>query len=399
VTRILLSVIAMILFIELSPRVEARDRWTAPEATAWYQRQPWLVGVNYIPATAVNTLEMWQAETFDPVTIDTELGWAQSAGINSIRVFLHHLLWEQDADGYKKRIDRLLGIAHGHGIKVMLVLFDSCFDPEPHLGPQSPPMPGVFTTRWVQGPGRDRLEDASHYPQLEHYVHDVVSSFAKDPRILAWDVWNEPPPRAEPLSLQHPPPPGSPAALLRMEERDSPNKSELTRRLLEKAFAWARAANPTQPLTSGIFDATHTWAPPDLTPVERLQIENSDVISFHSYSPPKVFEQQAQFLKGYGRPVLCTEYLSRPDGSTVEAILPLGKRLDIGMFNWGLVDGRMQTKFPFDSWLKPYTGEPPLWKHDLLHSDGTPYRMHEVKLIETLSSAPRHTVPKTEKPQ
>ena len=94
------------------------------------------MGSNYIPVSAINQLEMWQAETFDPAQIDKELGWAEAMGMNTMRVFLHDLLWQQDAAGFRKRIDQFLTIAARHHIRPLLVLFDSCWDPLPQLGPQ-----------------------------------------------------------------------------------------------------------------------------------------------------------------------------------------------------------------------------------------------------------------------
>src|SRR6202795_4614974 len=105
---------------------EPAERWTEKRAAEWYSAQPWLVGSNYIPATAINELEMWQADTFDARRIDLELGWAESIGLNTMRVFLHDLLWEQDAAGFRKRIDTFLQIAAKHHIKPIFVLFDSC---------------------------------------------------------------------------------------------------------------------------------------------------------------------------------------------------------------------------------------------------------------------------------
>src|SRR6267142_962227 len=84
--------------------------WTEAAANAWYAKQPWLVGGNYIPATAINELEMWQAESFDPKRIDLELGWAEAIGLNTMRVFLHDLLWKQDEAGFSKRLDTFLAI-------------------------------------------------------------------------------------------------------------------------------------------------------------------------------------------------------------------------------------------------------------------------------------------------
>ena len=121
---------------------------------------------------------MWQAATFSPKRIDTELGWAESIGMNTMRVFLHDLLWKQDSDGFKKRIDTFLTIANKHHIKPMFVLFDSCWDPLPKLGPQREPRPGVHNSGWMQSPGGAALQDESQYPRLRAYVEGVVGAFA-----------------------------------------------------------------------------------------------------------------------------------------------------------------------------------------------------------------------------
>lgn len=177
-----------------------------------------------MPADAINQLEMWQEATFDPAEIDRELGWAQDLGMNSMRVFLHDLLWQQDAAGFKRRIGKFLDIAARHGIRPIFVLFDSVWDPDPHLGPQRPPIPGVHNSGWVQGPGKAALEDPKQYARLEAYVRNIVGSFGQDQRVLAWDVWNEPKYDEERVVL-----------------------------LLGRVFTWARDANPSQPLTSGLY--------------------------------------------------------------------------------------------------------------------------------------------------
>src|SRR5215831_9349883 len=85
--------------------------WKAEKANAWYNEHKWLTGANYITSNAINQLEMWQAETFDPATIDKELGWAESIGFNTLRVFLHSIVWQEDPAGFKKRVDQFLAIA------------------------------------------------------------------------------------------------------------------------------------------------------------------------------------------------------------------------------------------------------------------------------------------------
>src|ERR1700757_924803 len=172
--------------------VPSSQRWSKEKADQWYSDEPWLVGSNYLPADAINQLEMWQARTFDPKEIDKELGWAESLGMNTMRVFLHDLLWKQDAPGFKNRIDSFLKIAEKHKIRPMFVLFDSCWDPFPKLGKQHAPTPGVHNSGWVQSPGVNALKDPAQYGRLEAYVKGVVGAFANDKRVLAWDIWNEP---------------------------------------------------------------------------------------------------------------------------------------------------------------------------------------------------------------
>ncbi|WP_242147007.1 cellulase family glycosylhydrolase [Sphingomonas sp. BAUL-RG-20F-R05-02] len=354
----------------------ARDQWSKAQANAWYGKQAWLVGSNYTPATAINQLEMWQADSFDPATIDKELGYAQSIGMNTMRVFLHNMLWENDPEGLKKRMDQFLAIAAKHKIRPLFVLFDSCWDPNPKAGPQRPPIPGVHNSGWVQAPGAARLKDVAQYGKLEAYVKDVVGHFAGDQRILGWDVWNEP--NNEGGGNYVP----------------TPDKKAYVAKLLPQVFAWARSANPTQPLTSGVWTGDHWDDQATLDAVEKTQIGQSDVLSFHDYSWPETFEKRARQMLSYGRPVWCTEFMARGNGSTFDGSLPIGKRLNIAMINWGFVDGKTQTRMPWDSWKKPYTyEEPTLWFHEVFRADGTPYRQAETALIKRLSDAPRGVVP------
>ena len=251
-------VAALLLFFAQGTFTNPRPpehHWSEEAAKDWYARQPWLVGSNYIPATAINELEMWQADTFDPARIDLELGWAESLGMNTMRVFMHDLLWEQDPKGFEKRVDTFLQISTKHHIRPLFVLFDSCWDPNPHLGKQHAPTPGIHNSGWVQSPGTAALEDTSQYPRLEAYVKGIVGAFATDKRILGWDIWNEPDNDGG----------GSYAKF------EAPNKAALVLALLPKVFAWAREAGATQPLTSGVWDGD--WSSPEtLSPMEQIQI-------------------------------------------------------------------------------------------------------------------------------
>jgi len=346
------------------------QRWTETQANAWYAGQPWPVGADFLPSTAINELEMWQADTFDEKTIDRELGWAEGIGMNTMRVFLHNQLWEQDPEEFKKRIDIFLAIAARHHIRPIFVLFDSCWDPYPKLGPQHPPIPGVHNSGWVQAPGAAVLEDSSQYPKLEQYVKGVVGAFANDPRILAWDIWNEPDN-------------GNMGSYSKEEPRD---KDEMVLKLLPQVFAWARNVHPTQPLTSGVWRGD--WTSLDaMPPMARVQIEQSDVITFHDYGWPEHFEKSVHELEQFHRPLICTEYMARGNGSTFDTILPIAQKYRVGAINWGLVAGKSQTYLPWDSWKRPYVVEqPPIWFHDVFHPDGTPYREREVEIIRDLTS-------------
>ncbi len=347
-----------------------QERWTEAQANAWYAQQPWLVGANFLPSTAINELEMWQAESFDEATIDRELGWAEGIGMNTMRVFLHNLLWEQDPKGFEKRIDRFLTIAARHHIRPVFVLFDSCWDPMPKLGPQHPPIPGVHNSGWVQAPGTEILSNPAEYPRMESYVKGVVGAFANDPRILAWDVWNEPDNHGGGIYAPEEP----------------KNKTEIILGLLPQAFAWARTAHPTQPLTSGVYDGD--WSSlATMPPMARIQIEQSDVISFHNYGWPEDFEQRVKDLQQFHRPLLCTEYMARGAGSTFDTVLPIAHKYHVAAINWGLVAGKSQTYLPWDSWERPYVLEQPtIWFHDVFHPDGTPYREREAEIIRNLTS-------------
>jgi len=346
----------------------AADRWPAEKAQAWAAQKGWRVGCNFVPSTAINQLEMFQAETFDAATIDRELGWAESLGFNSVRVYLHHALWAQDAPGFLQRLEKFLALTDRHHISVMFVLFDSCWDPAFHLGPQRAPKPHVHNSGWVQTPGAEILKIPAQFEPLKAYVLGVVGHFRDDARVLAWDVWNEPD-NINPSSYR---------------QLEPPDKAERVLPLLEKAFVWSREAGPSQPLTSGVWGGR--WNDPlKLSPIQKVQFESSDVITFHNYGSLEKLRQSVESLRGYRRPLLCTEYMARPAGSTFDPNLGYLKEQGVGAFNWGFVSGKTQTIYPWDSWTKTYSAEPALWFHDIFRADGTPYRQSEVDYIRRLT--------------
>ncbi len=360
----------LFIFAICAGSIAAQNRWTEEKAKDWYAKQGWLVGSNFVPATAINPLEMWQADTFDPKRIDLELGWAESLGMNTMRVFLHDLAYDEDQEGFKKRLDQFLTICAKHKIKPMLVIFDSVWDPNPRIGKQREPRPGIHNSGWVQSPGAKVLENTAEYARLEKYVKDVVGTFAKDERVSAWDVWNEPDnTNGNDYARQEP-----------------KNKVEIVDKLLPQVFAWARSVNPAQPLTSGVWKGDYS-ADDKLTATEKIQLEQSDITTFHSYDPADEFEKRIKQLERYKRPLICTEYMARPRGSTFVGDLPIGKKYKVGMINWGFAQGKSQTNYPWDSWEHPYVEyQPWIWFHDVFRTDGTPYLREETDLIKRLTS-------------
>ena len=350
------------------------QRWTKAQADAWYAKQPWLFGSNYTPASAINQLEMFQADTFNPKEIDKELGWAEDLGANTARVYLHDLLW-QDSTGFTKRLNQFLDICAKHKIKPILVLFDSCWDPFPKLGKQHEPTPGIHNSGWLQSPGAAALTDVSEYPRLKAYVQGVVRTFAKDPRILMWDVWNEPDNTND-------------NSYGRNNLKQEPDrKREIVTHLLDDVFQWARAVNPTQPLSSGswIFSKDRDVSDPkNWSAMEKVQYENSDVLTFHHYADAASFEEVIKQLKTQGRPMICTEFMARGNNSLFQTHLPIAKKYKVGMVNWGFVAGKTQTYLPWDSWQNPYVNgrEPKIWFHEILKADGTPIDPAETAAIK-----------------
>jgi hypothetical protein len=362
-----IAVFLLALLATATAPAQAIERWSPEKANAWSAQQPWLVGANYVPSDAINQLEMFQAATWNPQLNDKELGLAQGIGMNTMRVFLQNKLWEQDPEGFKQRLNGFLTIASRHGIRPIFVLFDSCWDPNPKLGPQHPPIPGVHNSGWVQSPGAEELSNPADRSKLESYVEGVVGAFANDKRVLAWDIWNEP----DNSTSQYP---------------ETPNKTELVDQLLPLAFAWARAEHPIQPLTSGVW--TGDWSHPETeSATTKIQLAESDIITFHNYDWPEGFEARIKELQPYGRPILCTEYMARGAGSTFDTILPIARKYHVAAINWGLVAGKTQTYLPWDSWQRPYVlMQPIVWFHDVFRQNDKPYRQHEVDLMRSLTA-------------
>ncbi len=374
--RALLSLFVLcgLLCATSQAQAQASRAWPVAKANDWQQKHGWLVGCNFSPAYAINQLEMWQPETFDLKAIDHELDLAEGLGFNSVRVFLHDLLWQQDERGFLNRMDKFLAAADKHHIGVMFVLLDACWNPFPKIGKQPEPRPHVHNSGWVQSPGQTILSAPARYEELKPYITGVLRRFRNDRRVHAWDLFNEPDNDTG-------------AAYKNIEITDKPQKALA---LLQKVVGWARDVKPSQPLTIDVWYGE--WGVgAKLNPMQKFSLDNSDVISFHSYGSADELIKRIAELRHYNRPILCTEYMARPQGSAFDPHLALMKAQRVAAYNWGFVSGKTQTIYPWDSWTRTYTEEPPVWFHDIFRPDGSPYRPEEVTYI-------RRTTGKAETP-
>ena len=392
------------LVLSCGQRVEMTkpERWSEEKINQWYEDQPWLVGTNFITSSSINSLEFWQEDTFDPALIEKELKLSASLGMNTHRVFLHDLLWQQDSLGFMRRIDQFLGISERYGIKTMLVFFDDVWHPKPQLGKQLEPIPHIHNSGWVQSPGVKILTDTLTHHFLAPYVKGIVKMFKHDSRILCWDLYNEPgqyngAPRVSKervieiyknigINLTEN---ELPKYYRHAMEPENPEKRMFTLALIKRVFDWVREINPSQPITASIYESTIPyWGDYENLPeLEQFIINNSDIISYHDYGDKKGAAQKIKELKKYNRPLLCTEYLAREYNNTFEELLPLFKQNRIGAFNWGLVSGKTNTIYPWKSWDSTYTGPPKIWHHDLFHPNGEPFSVDEIEFIKNMISS------------
>lgn len=340
----------VLLACQNSAQKRVEQVWCTEDANQWYEKNAWLLGSNYIPSNAVNQLEMWQAETFDTAAINRELNWAEAIGMNCMRVFLHHVAWQNDREGFKNRMDQYLFIADKHGIKTMFVFFDDCWSPTYQTGKQPDPVPGKHNSGWIQDPGDLLSQEPTIIVTLEKYVKDILTEFKNDERIVIWDLYNEP-------------------------GHGKHKNQSLT--LLHKVFQWSREVAPSQPLTSAAWKRR-------LKEITHFQIENSDIITYHTYDPPAEHQAFIDTLKQFGRPMVCTEYMARNNSSLFQNTLPMLKKQNIGAINWGLVTGKTNTRYAWSE-VVANGSEPELWFHDIFYTDGRPYKQEEVDCIKLLT--------------
>lgn len=323
------------------------NRWPEEKIQSWYNKQSWFCGFNYIPAYAINYTAMWDKTSFDAQAIDRELALAENVGLNSLRAVLQYAVYEDDPEYFLKTLDQFMAICKKHKIKFMPALFDDCvfgLENDPKVGRQPEPLPGWYAWAWSPSPGHTMVIDSSTHSKIEKYVKDVIGRFKNDDRIFIWDLYNEP---------------------------TNGGLGTTTLPLLKKVIAWAREVNPSQPITVGVWDNNHR--------LNEIAIAGSDIISFHNYGNKEKLQKHIEELKKFNRPMINTEWMNRPAGSTIKDNLSVFYENNVGCMLWGLVNGKTQTNLPWGH--RP--GDPPaaIWQHDLFKPDFKPYSTEEISLL------------------
>lgn len=354
--------------------------WDLKRIWEWYQDLPWLAGMNYLPRTAVNFVEMWDESSFDIEIIEEELKWASTKlGYNTLRTNVPMVLYEHDCRGLTKRINLFLDVAKTHGFSVILCPLDDCefSGNPPKAGPQPPPIENLHNSQAIGSPGRRIVSNPSQWFRVKQYVQYFVRTWGRDERLLLLDLYNEP---------------GNPWIFTTEGTKLVDNVDhfeECAFQLMQKVFQWAREENPTLPLT---VSAWHMPDPffrnTDVTPlahrIDRKAMELSDVVSIHAYCDHNCLQATLSEVTGFGKPILLTEWMARQVQSTYDSTLPTLKELKVGAYQWGLVKGKTQTHLPWPHVAHQYQGDP-MWWHDVLDEAGNFHNENEADLIRRVT--------------
>ena len=338
---------------------EPKGQWSVEKANEWYSQQEWPVGCNYVPSYAINQYEFWQEETFNPEILDKELAMAEDLGFNALRIYLHEGLWYADKDGFKSRINKFFDLAESHGIKLIVTFFTNGGNHEKEfaLGPQPEAIPGMHNSNWIPSPGRKVIDDPTQWPRLKEYVQDILKTYKDDSRVLYWCLCNEP---------------------------ENMKAGCDVKDFMPAVYQWAWEIRPSQPLSSPVWQRPGRNGAQTKLDLMAWTCMNSDIITFHCYSPADQVKIAVQMFQRFGRPIVCQEYLARNYGNTFETVMPILKENKVGAINWGLINNKCNFHLP---WGHKYGDpEPEVWFHDILRNDGTPYSEAECEFIRSMTA-------------
>lgn len=352
-----------------------RERWSIKQAWSWYQQQPWVMGINYVPSVTLHAIELWQEDTWPEVmeSVHREFELMEDIGINGVRMFLPFHIWYYDRDKFLNRMDRFLEELASHGITMMPVIFNDCVGVKPeditpsmtrgwqkydighHGGHKDNPFTGD-----MERIGWCLWDEPEWRASQEEYLVALLERFGNDKRIYAWDLWNEP---------------------------GNSNRHDMSIPYIKRTFEVAREVNPKQPLTAGVWSYPQDYGineAADVEPVQRLALDESDIITFHQYEGIERVRRVVKVLQRENRPMMNTEWLNRIQDNFVKDNLPLYCEEGIGSYSWGLVAGKSQHFLPWDELWNHR--ELPLnrWQHDLFDTFFTPYDVGELNLMRKM---------------
>lgn len=350
-------------------------RWSPKKANEWYAQMGWLRGCNFLPSNCKGFLDMFQSYQSDEhlACADAELALAASLGYNSIRFLLNFNVWRLEHDHLLKQFDAYLSLCKKHGMTAMVMLGCDCCVPKTKL--YTPPALGEQRVDWGWHGGtkhsafEDRKEVGHHLLDIPEFrelyyafIREIITIHKEDPRICVWDLYNEP---------------------------GNSNRDEITLPHLQKFFEIAREIDPIQPLTACLWrwDDAQFETP---SPCAQFCLDNADIITYHNYENLEKNVRIIRFLRRFGRPVMNTEWMARPLGSTVFDLFPLFYLENVSCFNWGLVAGKAQY---FECWNNIWDRYEAgvdenidfrLWFHDLFRPSHRPYDPKETALIRRI---------------
>lgn len=353
--------------------------WTKEKAWDWYNDQPWIRGCNYMPASAANRVDQWQALGSEArfEEMDRELALAESIGFNAVRLILAEEgfgVWVHDHDGFLARFERALGVCAKHKIRAIIVLGNDCSRPKqlwklPEPGPQ-PCDWGYHGGRKLSQHGSfpgalgyTSLDDPDLNPKFYRMCEELLTKYRDDDRILFWNLWNEP---------------------------GNNGRGKVSAPHLKKLFELAWQIDPKQPLAADVW-ASRGDAAQDTA--EGVAAACSDIISYHSYSDLGTQMALAKALKErFGRPLVNTEWLARILHCEVFDVYPFFAQNRIGCTCWGFVAGKYQTYEPWEGmWKQIEKGggqnyAMTKWFHDLFRPSLRPYDPKEIDVIKHVNA-------------
>ena len=365
------------------------DKWSNEKAWQWYNSRPWIRGFNFVPSDCSGWVDLWQEykheEKFE--TIRRELALARQIGFNAVRQFLAFDVWMYQRESFMAHLEEYLTIASENGLGVMLVLISDGGRPKkkPEFGeinagvfhgsfkPEARMIPGIFPCTDAPAPATapaaapaplySPVDEPELAEKFYEYVNEVASKYAKDERVIVWNIWNEP---------------------------GNSNRGTLSVPHIKRAFEIVRSYDPIQPLCADLWRIPKDNNYDRLAEEEKIALELSDIISYHDYGSLDHSVRVIDFLRPFDRPMLNTEWLHRVQHNNVATHLPLYYNNGIGIFNWGLVNGKFKGHEPWEACWKRYAKGEKLemtkWQHDLLRQNYRPYDPEEIKKFTLYSN-------------